>query len=198
MQIFGRRPIQVAVVFFTLSIAMTRSAKAGIAFSGSGASGVLSAPSETWSFDHDGGAAQNGYLNDWGSPGVGEGEASFGGAVKVYGIKITFTGGGAIDPSSVATGNASPPCSGGTGNGTAFCDASTGEVWKAFLIGPKTIEFLAQNPSNSVSPGESYFMDVFFHGATPASFTGEWLTEYAPSPAAKLEPGSLLLADSEF
>jgi len=183
-----RTVLQLALVAVALSVA----ARADISFSGSGSSGSLSEPSETWSFNYDGGAAVTSYLNDWGSPGVGAGEVPSGEAVDVYGMEITFTGGGAIDAPSIAIGNGAG-CAGSTGGGTTFCTASN-DIWEATQVGPDSIDFLAQNSSFYLTPDQDYFVNIFFDGATPTGFSGEWLTEYTPN--ATPEPASILLLGS--
>jgi hypothetical protein len=168
-------------------------ARADFAFAGSGASGTLTSPSETWVFNGDGGAATTGYLNNWGSPGVDRGLVGYGESSPAYGFEITFSGGGAIDPASVATGNGAD-CAGTTSGGTTFCTDS--DIWQAFLTGPDTIEFLAQNPGFDLPAGQTYFVNIFFDGTTPTSFTGAWLTSFTPTPGATPEPSALLLLGS--
>lgn len=174
-------------------------ARADSTFSGSGSSGSLSSLSETWVFNADGGAASTGYLNNWGSPGVGLGSASYGESAPAYGFDITFTGGGPIDPASITLGNSSA-CAGTTTGGTTFCSENSAgvDVWEAFQVGADSIDFLAQNPSFSLSQGDPYFTNIFFDGTTPTSFTGTWLTNFTPTPPTPTptitpEPSSLLL-----
>jgi hypothetical protein len=152
-----------------------------IPFSGTGTSGVLSASSETWHFNMDGGAAFNQYLNNWGGPGVNGGEAVSGETVDVFGMQITFTGGGPIDASAIAIGN-SAGCAGSTAGGTTFCTFSPTDVWAAIQTGSDSISFLAQDPSFNLLPGQDYFANIYFDGATPTGFTGEWLTTFTPTP----------------
>ncbi|HEV2576472.1 MAG TPA: PEP-CTERM sorting domain-containing protein [Acidobacteriaceae bacterium] len=168
-------------------------ARADYAFSGSGASGTLASSSETWVFNGDGGAASTGYLNDWGSPGVDRGVVDYGESSPAYGFEITFAGGGAIDPASVTTGNGAH-CAGTTTGGTTFCTG--GDIWEAFLTGPDTIEFLAQSAGFDLPDGQSYFVNIFFDGSTPTSFTGSWLTTFSPNPSATPEPSALFLLGS--
>ncbi len=171
------------------------SARADYMFSGSGTSGTLSSASETWQFNADGGAASTGYLNNWGSPGVGSGVTAYGETSPAYGLEITFTGGGAIDPASITIGNDSA-CQGSTGGGTTFCNYTSGsDVFEAFLVGPDTIDFLAQSATYDVTMGEQYFVNIFFDGATPTAFTGSWLTSFTPTPPTSMtpEPSSMLL-----
>jgi PEP-CTERM motif len=180
-----------------LVLVLSPYARADIAFSGSGSSGTLSAPSELWTWNYDGGAAVTGYLNNWGSPGVGAGVVASGETVPVYGMEVTFSGGGAIDPASILIGNGAD-CVGSTGGGTTFCTiGSPNDIWMASLSGPDTIDFLAQSPTFFLQPGQDYFVNVFFDGATPTSFTGRWFTQYTPTVP---EPGtlSLLLAGAFF
>ena len=68
-------------------------AQAQIAFSGSGSSGTLAAPSEGWTFNF----TTSSGVNNWGSPGVGAGTDVYGQAVAAYGMELTFTGGGTIN-----------------------------------------------------------------------------------------------------
>ena len=176
------------------ALALTASANADSAFSGSGSSGTLASSTETWSINADGGAAVTGYLDNWGSPGVNAGLASYGGSTPALGFLISFSGGGPIDAGSVALGGAA--CSGTTTGGTAFCNfgLSPAAGWTAFVTGPDSIDFLAQDPSLFLEQGDAYFANVFFDGAAPTSFSGRWLTQYAPTPAdITPEPNSLFL-----
>jgi len=151
-------------------------------FSGSGTSGTLVGPGETWTLNFDGGS-------DWGSPGVGAGTALYGESAAAYGMTISFAGGGLIDASLVALGNSSN-CNGGPGSGpTSFCTLGPDHTWLATQTGPNSVEFLAQNPSSSLSQGQSYFVNIFFDGDTPSSFSGAWLTSFTP--IATPEPTSL-------
>ena len=158
-------------------------AHADYAFSGSGSSGTLVAPSETWVFNADGGVL----MNDWGSPGVGKGEVPYGETQPAFGMDITFTGGGTINAASVGIGNGAN-CAGSTGGGTTFCTAAPTDIWNATIVGPSSIDFRAQNSTFFLSQGQDYFVNVFFDGATPTGFTGAWLTTFAPTVP---EPASL-------
>ena len=162
-------------------------ARADYSFSGTGTSGILVSPSETWIFDYDG-------STDWGSPGVGAGVTSYGEAMPAFGFDITFTGGGPIDTASIAIGNASA-CVGSTNGGTTFCNISDGDdIFEAIQTGPDSIDFLAQNPSFYLVQGGDYFVNIFFDGATPTGFTGAWITSFSPTPGgATPEPSSLIL-----
>lgn len=170
--------------------ALVGTAHADYTFSGSGSSGTLVGPDETWTFNFDGGAPDTGYLNDWGSPGVDAGITAYDETMPAFGFAITFAGGGTVDAPSIAIGNASA-CAGTTSGGTTFCNTDTGDIWEAFQTGPDTIEFLAQDPSFYMTQSQDYFVNIFFDGATPTSFTGAWLTSFTPSPTP--EPASLLL-----
>ncbi len=67
-------------------------------------------------------------------------------------------------------------------------------IWQAFLTGTNSISFRAQNLGQVLDPGEFYFVNVFFTGSeTPRefSFTGVWITEFAPNPTPL--PGALAL-----
>lgn len=162
-------------------------------FSGSGSSGTLASSTETWQFNADGGAAKTGYLNNWGSPGVGESVAAYGESSPAYGLMLTFSGGGAINAASISLGTAAG-CTGNTSGDTTFCSVSPTTIWQAFQTGPDTIDFLAQSPSFDLTQGQYYFVNVFFNGATPTSFTGAWLTNFTPTPPSSTpEPSSILL-----
>jgi PEP-CTERM motif len=163
-----------------------------ILFSGSGASGTLSSPSETWHFNFDGGAAATGFLNNWGSPGVGAGIVPYGETQTAFGMTLTFTGGGTINAASITTGNGAG-CAGSTTGGTTFCTISPTDIWEAFQTGPSSIEFLAQNSSFFLSQGQNYFVNIFFDGATPTAFTGAFLTSFTPSPTPTPEPSTFAL-----
>jgi len=185
------------LVYIALSLALmcafSGAAYADYPFAGSGPSGTLVAPTETWVFNADGGAAATGYLNNWGSPGVGLGVTAYGEAQAAFGMVLDFTGGGPIDVASVGIGNGSA-CAGTTTGGTTFCTITPKDIWQAFVTGPDSIEFLAQDPSFFLSAGQNYFVNVFFDGATPTGFTGSWLTTFTPTPSP--EPGTLVLLGS--
>lgn len=165
-------------------------AQADYLFSGSGASGTLVGASETWSFNADGGASA--FLNNWGSPGVGAGTVAYGQSSPAYGMIITFDGGGPINAASIATGNAAD-CAGSTTGGTTFCTLSPTDIWVAFQSAPDTIQFLAQDSSFFLSQSQAYFVNIFFDGDTPSSFSGKWLTEFTPDPVGVPEPASMAL-----
>lgn len=184
---------QAAIAVFS-ALTLMSSARADTAFSGSGLNGTLASATESWAFNADGGAAYTGYLNNWGSPGVDLGFANYGEAAPAYGFVITFSGGGPIDAASIGLGNTGG-CSGTTTGGTTFCAyGSTYAGWEPFLTGPDTLYFLAQDPTASLGQGDYYFTNVFFDGASPTSFSGSWINEYATTPSAITpEPCSLAL-----
>lgn len=169
-----------------LALAAAPAAHADYSFSGSGSSGYLDGTSEPWQFNADGGAVRTGYLDNWGSPGVNQSLTIYSQTDAAYGMSITFSGGGTIDAASIATGNGAN-CAGSTGGGTTFCTIGPTDIWYAFLTGPDTIEFRAQDPSFYISQGQHYFVNIFFDGTAPTSFTGRWLTSFAPNPVP--EPG---------
>jgi hypothetical protein len=181
-----------ATVIGGLLLAATPPARADYDFAGSGTSGILFSSPETWLFNADGGAASTGFLNNWGSPGVGAGTVVYGESSPAYGIVLTFEGGGPINAASIITGNAAG-CAGSTDGGTTFCTVLPYDPWQAFQTGPDTIQFLAQDSSYSLDYNHEYFVNVFFDGDTPTSFSGRWLTDFTPAPTGVPEPASLAL-----
>ena len=179
MSIF-RTGLLLPTLIGTLALAAAPLAHADYAFSGSGSSGHLDGAAESWAFNVDGGAASTGYLDNWGSPGVGAGTTMYSQAEQAYGMSLTFTG-GTINANSIVIGNGAA-CAGSTAGGTTFCTISPTNIWEAFLTTPDTIEFRAQNASFYLSQGQNYFVNIFFDGAAPASFTGRWLTDFSPNP----------------
>ena len=111
---------------------------------------------------------------------MGAGETPYLESPTTFGFEITFTGGGTVDALSIAIGNAAA-CVGAEFGGTTFC-TNTNDIWQAFLVGPDTIEFLAQNATFDLVTGQDFFVNVFFDGATPTGFSGAWLTEFSPTP----------------
>jgi MYXO-CTERM domain-containing protein len=190
------RFVRLALAALLASGALVSIARANIPVSGSGTSGASMDTSggEPWTFNADGGASATGYLNDWGSPGVGYGIVPYTDTQTAYGLDLTFTGGGPIDPASVGIGN-DAACAGDTAGGTTFCTISPTDIWEAFIVGPDSIDFLAQNPTYELPLGTEYFVNIFFDGDTPTAFSGEWLTSYSPSPTGPPtgvpEPASL-------
>lgn len=174
-----------------LALAAAPAAHADYYFSGSGPSGSLDGSTESWIFNADGGAAATGYLNNWGSPGVGASITSYSQTDPAFGMTVTFSGGGPINAASVTVGNGAG-CAGSTAGGTTFCTiGGTNDIWQAFITGPDTIRFLAQDPSFFLMQGQDYFVNIFFDGDTPTSFTGNWLTSFSPNPVP--EPGSIAM-----
>jgi hypothetical protein len=102
---------------------------------------------------------------------------------NAFGFDIAFTGGGTVDAASINIGNGAA-CHGSSAGGTTFCNASTNpnDIWQAFLVGPDTIDFLAQNATFDLATDEDYFVNVFFDGTTPTGFAGAWLTSFSPNP----------------
>ncbi len=123
-----------------------------------------------------------GIQQDWGIPGVSAGITPYLGTVPAYGLDVSFTGTGTIDPNSILLGNGAG-CEGSTFGGTTFCTIGpfTSDIWLAFQTGPRSIEFLAQDPSFYLSPGQDFFVNVFFNGDPPsADFI--FLDNFSPTP----------------
>ena len=183
-------PIAIAA----LGMAAAGAAHADYAFSGSGSSGTLVGPDEGWTFNFDGGQLEN----DWGSPGVGAGERTYDESQQAFGMQISFSGGGTIDVPSVAVGNGAG-CVGSTFGGTTFCTDNPVDIWTATVVNPTTINFIAQNPSFFLNQGQLYFVNVFFTGAAPTSFTGKWITTFTGGGGPGVpEPASWALMISGF
>lgn len=178
-------------LYFAFSALLCAGVLAGTAFAdstfnGSGTSGTLVNSSETWLIQ------TNGNLGNWGSPGVGQSVARYGESAPAYGLALTFSGGSPIDVASIAAGN-TVACVGNTSGDTTFCTIPSA-LWKAFQTGPDSIDFLAQSASADLIQSQQYFVNVFFSGAAPTSFSGVWLTSFTPTPPASTpEPSSIVL-----
>lgn len=164
---------------------MSQAANADYLFSGSGSSGTLVAPSETWMV-----GSANPPTGDfgWGSPGVNAGTTAYGEAVPATNFEITFSG-DVLDAAQIAIGNAAN-CGGTDTGGTTFCggDFSAGP-WTAVLQSPSSIAFFAP-PGVNLAQGELYFVNIFLAGtAHPVSFTGRWSV---PEPASLALLGAAL------
>ncbi len=175
--------LSVGAAVVGLTGVLSAPASANFMFSGSGASGnFVGEASEPWIFNADI------PFDNWGSPGVGAGTTPYLEAEAAYGMDITFFGVGPIDRESIEVGNSSN-CIGASGGGTTFCNEPFGAdgIWQAFLTGPNSISFRAQNEGQILETGEFYFVNVLFseEGADPDgfSFEGVWLTEFDPNPA---------------
>jgi hypothetical protein len=166
-----------------LAVGLATPASADFVFTGSGLSGnFVGQASEPWAvnFDWQFGGTQT----DWGSPGVSAGTTPYLEAVPALGLDLVFSGVGPIDTASIAIGNGAG-CAGTTTGGTTFCTISPTNIWLAFQTGPTSISFRAQNPGFFLNPLQSYFVNIFFlDNTTPTdfSFSGVWLTEFAPTP----------------
>lgn len=167
--------------------AMTLSAQADYVFSGTGNSGTLSGPTQSWSFNYNG-------TDNWGSPGIAAGTVQYGLPDSAYGFVITFTGPGTINAASITIGN-NAGCVGSLDGGTTFCALNPSQIWEASLVGPSSIQFLAQDPSYVLDTDRSYFVNIFFDNGTPTGFTGSWLTSFSPNgPGSDVpEPATLAL-----
>lgn len=174
-----------------LAAMATTPAHADYVFSGSGSSGNLIAGGEGWAFNFDDGIAGGNAANNWGSPGVFAGVTAYQHIDTAFGLDISFSGGGTIRPGSIAIGNAAG-CAGGTAGGTTFCTLGPNDIWQAFETGPSSVSFRAQNASFFLNQGQNYFVNIFFAGDTPTSFTGTWITSFAPNPTVP-EPAALSL-----
>lgn len=157
--------------------AFAGAAHADYGFSRSGARGVLVGAGEGWTYAYDDVRKADAWISlaTDGTPA----SAQYYEPTQAYGLVLNFSGGSAIDAASIP--DQTGQCYGGQGY-TCFSG------WKTILSGPHSVEFLAQSPSDGVVESEYYFATVLFTGAAPTSFTGAWLTSYAPTPAAP-EPG---------
>jgi len=189
MNLFRGELLKGAALAALLTAGVAVNANADFAFSGSGASGYLNpvGPAEPWHYGY-----ADGTPGGWGSPGVSYGITPYSRSVAAYGMDVTFTGAAPITAGSIAIGNAAN-CAGSSGGGTTFCTISPTDIWIATQIGTDTVDFRAQNSSFYISPGQDYFVNVLFSGSPGTSFSGAWLTEFAPNVP---EPASMLLLGS--
>ena len=144
--------IRLTVASSMLSVAVfglaSSTAQADYLFSGTGINGNFSGQaSEPYQWNAD--ISPPPTTANWGSPGVSQGETPYLESQNAFGFEISFTGGGAVDAASINLGNASA-CRGTSSGGTTFC-TGTSDIWQAFLVGPDTIQFLAQNASFDVA-----------------------------------------------
>jgi len=156
-------------------------------------------PSPTGVFDADLGFCGGGTQQDWGIPGVDQGTTPYLGSVPAYGFEVTFSGGiGTIDSSSILLGNETA-CAGSSGGGTTFCtiSESVDDIWVAFQTGPRSIDFLAQDPSFYLSPNQSFFVNVFFNG-DPYMANYVFIDTFSPNLAAAPLPSTWLMLLSGF
>jgi hypothetical protein len=185
--------VRAGIVAIGLAAAAAPAAQANYIFSGSGSSGNFTGQAgEPFSVNFD--WPYGGTQPDWGSPGVGATVTPYLEALPAYGLDLTFHGAGPIDAASILIGNGAN-CAGSSFGGTTFCTiGSPNDIWIAFLTGPDSISFRAQNASFYLSPGQLYFVNVFFtYGtAAPTSFDGVWLTDFSPNPNVP-EPATLAL-----
>jgi hypothetical protein len=162
---------------------------ADISFSGGGTTGTV-APGVTFNYDSFGAFPEG----NWGIPGVGNGVLTSLASVTISDFEITFSlpAGTAIDPAQIAIGN-SAGCFGTSSGGTTFCAGPYSAPWNAVLASIDSIDFFA-SPGNALTPGDSFFVNIFFSGPDPsgASFSGTWTTSAVP------EPGTLILFGSGF
>ncbi len=190
-----------ASIFSVAALGIAAPAYADYAFAGTGNSGTLTSASEAWAFNADGGLVVNGLANNWGSPGVGAGTATYTNTDAAFGFDITFAGGSGFLSGSIATGN-SANCTGSTSGGTTFCTLDPINIWAATQIDNYTVAFRAQDAAFSLNNGQRYFVNIFFAGDTPGSFSGNWITTFAAplpmSASAVPEPSTLALLGLAF
>ena len=168
-------------------------ARADYAFSGSGSSGTLVNSGQTWQIK----PATTSTLASWSSSPFVYDEPD-----EAFAIKLTFsfTGQGTLDNEALAVGETSG-CNGNPG-ATVFCGLSDNATsqWTTDYsptLDPNTIEFITSEPSQYVTPSGTYDVMVYFDGAAPTSFTGQWFTtSFTETPAP--EPSTWVMLGFGF
>ncbi len=159
-----------AIAFAAIGI-VAAPASANYIFSGTGSSGSLASPGETWVLGCF--SACPAGTTGWGSPGVSRGVVPYGEAIKAIDFEITFIG-ATINVDSLAIG-AAEGCTGTEIGGTTFCNASLSTTWTATLEDPSTIHFV-DTSGVGLSAGQLYFVNIFLNGSglERVAFTGAW------------------------
>jgi len=161
-----------------------------IPFSGSGSSGTIQTGQPfLYGFDTE-------FV--WGLPGDGHGLTTWNGPlVGSFDITFNLPDGVVIDPAMVTIGQQGD-CVGGAAGGTAFCAQPFTQPWIATLVDNDTIEFTA-SPGNYLTPGDPFFVNIFFSGGDPAgaSFEGNFGTT-VPEPSSWVLLGTGVLGIAAY
>jgi len=198
------RMIRSSLLAFACVLVAHPIAHADYLFSGSGSSGTLASPNEPWQFN--GSEDEDAVPLPPGPNWISQGVYSEGGTV--YGIALTFYGGGPINSETVVFENAH------SGNCFVFADGDAGSylcgIFQAngsignegqggpvYQTGPDSILLTAVLGTFPYIDNDYFYRAiVHFNGATPTSFTGAWLTAQPATPPpymATPEPSSLVL-----
>jgi len=113
----------------------------------------------------------------WSIPGVGDGVVPYTGDATANSLEFIFGGGGSINVPSIATGN-TDLCEGGTTGGTTMCAGDS--HWTVTDVSADSILFTAP-AGGDLTPGEDFFVNIFFNGHAPANAFGSFTT--VPEPA---------------
>jgi hypothetical protein len=188
--LFDRDPKGAAAMKWGLSKLFLLAAGVAISFGAAtnNAHAVVAAV-PTGAFDYD--FRFGGTQPDWGIPGVSAGTTPYWGTVPAYGLMVSFTDTGTIDSNSILIGNGAG-CVGSTSGGTTFCTIGPEDIWKAFKTSPTSIEFLAQDPTFFLNPGQSFFVNVFFGPDPPnPTATFSFIDSFSPIPTSAVpEPST--------
>jgi len=151
-------------------------------FSGSGSSGTLPT-GEAWAIIADPTLRD---VPTWGVPGLGQGNASYGGPDALIEFSVTFTN----LPVGITIDETPDPTPLGYDDYTRF-QGLNGVYWNIAYTGTNTVTFFAPGNGSGIQAGQQFFVNVAFAGGalTTVAFTGTETTIPEPSTFALLGAG---------